>query len=151
MGGLETNANNQLLVDHTLRTTRDQRIFAMGDCCTCPQHGTGKPVPPRAQAAHQMADTVYQNIRRDLAGLPAREFTYRDHGSLVSLSRYSTVGSLMGALVGGRLAVEGRLARLAYVSLYQMHLLAIHGWFRGLAMIVIGQVNQVIRPRLKLH
>jgi NADH dehydrogenase len=57
----------------------------------------------------------------------------------------------MGALVGGRLAVEGRLARLAYVSLYQMHLLAIHGWFRGLAMIVIGQVNQVIRPRLKLH
>jgi NADH dehydrogenase len=32
-----------------------------------------------------------------------------------------------------------------------MHLLAIHGWLRGLAMIAIGHVNHVIRPRLKLH
>jgi NADH dehydrogenase len=28
----------------------------------------------------------------------------------------------MGALIGGRLAIEGRLARFVYVSLYQMHL-----------------------------
>jgi NADH dehydrogenase len=57
----------------------------------------------------------------------------------------------MGGLIGGKLAIEGRLARLVYVSLYQMHLLAIHGWLRGLAMIAIGHVNHVIRPRLKLH
>ena len=59
--------------------------------------------------------------------------------------------ALMGNLVGGRMAVEGRLARLVYVSLYQMHLLTIHGWLRGLGMIVMGHVNHVIRPRLKLH
>jgi NADH dehydrogenase len=57
----------------------------------------------------------------------------------------------MGALIGGKLAIEGRLARLVYVGLYQMHLLAIHGWLRGIALIVIGHVNAVIRPRLKLH
>jgi NADH dehydrogenase len=67
------------------------------------------------------------------------------------LSEFSTVGSLMGNLVGGRMAVEGRLARFVYVSLYRMHLLAIHGWLRGLAMIAIGHVNQIIRPKLKLH
>jgi NADH dehydrogenase len=79
------------------------------------------------------------------------DFVYHDHGSLVSLSRYSTVGSLMGGLIGGKLAIEGRLARFVYVSLYQMHLIAIHGWLRGLALIVVGHVNHVIRPRLKLH
>jgi NADH:ubiquinone reductase (H+-translocating) len=57
----------------------------------------------------------------------------------------------MGNLVGGRMAIEGRLARIIYVSLYRMHLLAIHGWAKGFALILVGHVNQVVRPRLKLH
>jgi len=32
-----------------------------------------------------------------------------------------------------------------------MHVLAIHGWIKGLTLIAMGHVNQVIRPRLKLH
>jgi NADH dehydrogenase len=151
IAGLQTDRDNRLVVNETLLTTRDERIFALGDCCACPQPGSDKPVPPRAQAAHQMADTVYSNLCRAIDGDELVRFRYRDFGSLVSLSHYSTVGSLMGGLIGGRLAIEGRLARLVYVSLYQMHLLAIHGWLRGLAMIAIGHVNHVIRPRLKLH
>ena len=151
IGGLETNANNQLVVLPTLQTTRDPRVFALGDCCSCTLEGQERPIPPRAQAAHQMATTVYRNIRNLLAGRKLESFAYKDHGSLVSLSRYSTVGSLMGNLVGGRMAIEGRLARLVYVSLYRMHLRAIHGWIKGVALIVIGHVNQVIRPKLKLH
>lgn len=150
IGGLETNANKQLAVLPTLQTTRDDRIFALGDCSACPQDD-GKVVPPRAQAAHQMADTAFANICALIENAPLKPFTYKDHGSLVSLSRYSTVGSLMGGLIGGKLAIEGRLARLVYIGLYQMHLLAIHGWLRGVALIVIGHVNAVIRPRLKLH
>ena len=69
----------------------------------------------------------------------------------MSLSRFSTVGSLMGNLVGGRMAIEGRLARMIYVSLYRMHLVAIHGWIKGVALILVGHVNRVVRPRLKLH
>jgi NADH dehydrogenase len=80
-----------------------------------------------------------------------RNYVYRDYGSLVSLSRYSTVGSLMGNLVGGRMAIEGRLARFVYMSLYRMHLLAIHGWLRGTALILVGHVSRILRPRLKLH
>jgi NADH dehydrogenase len=151
MDGLETNRWSQLVVTPTLQTTRDPRIFAIGDCCSCTLPGTDRAVPPRAQAAHQMADTVYFNIRRMLRGNKLRDFVYRDHGSLVSLSRFSTVGSLMGNLVGGAMAIEGRLARLAYQSLYQMHLLAIHGKLKGMALIALGQVNAIIRPRMKLH
>jgi len=57
----------------------------------------------------------------------------------------------MGNLVGGKMAIEGRLARLVYTSLYRLHLFAIHGWLRGLGLILIGKVNQVVRPRLKVH
>ena len=151
IGGLETNRSNQLVVTPTLQTTRDDRIFALGDCCACPRPDCDQPVPPRAQAAHQMADAVHRNLRRLLAGKPPEPYVYRDHGSLVSLSRFSTVGSLMGKLIGGRMAVEGRLARFVYLSLYRMHLIAIHGWLRGVLLIAIGRVNQVVRPRLKLH
>ena len=151
IGGLETDRDNRLVVRQTLQTTRDDHVFAIGDCCACGQKGSDRPVPPRAQAAHQMADTLYLNLRRAIDGEPLKDFRYQDFGSLVSLSHYSTVGSLMGGLIGGKLAIEGRLARLVYVSLYQMHLVAIHGWLRGLAMIVVGHVNAVIRPRLKLH
>ena len=151
IGGLETNPNNQLLVKSTLQTTLDDRIFALGDCCSCINSATGRPVPPRAQAAHQMATSVFHNLVRLLDSGPLRPFVYHDHGSLVSISRFSTVGSLMGNLVGGRMAIEGRLARFVYVSLYRMHLIAIHGWLRGVGLIVIGRVNTIIRPRLKLH
>ncbi|MBT2133787.1 NAD(P)/FAD-dependent oxidoreductase [Croceibacterium sp. LX-88] len=148
---LETNRINQLVVKETLQTTRDPRIFAMGDCCSCMLPGRTAPVPPRAQAAHQMARTVFDNLVRDMNGKPLKPFVYHDHGSLVSLSRFSTVGSLMGSLVGGRMAIEGRLARLVYTSLYRMHLVAIHGWLKGSALILVGQVNRIVRPRLKLH
>ena len=107
--------------------------------------------PPRAQAPHQMATCAYRNLVRLMAGKPLHDFHYHDHGSLVSLSRFSTVGSLMGNLVGGRMAIEGRLARFVYTSLYRMHLIAIHGWWKGLALLAVGRVNAIVRPRLKLH
>jgi NADH dehydrogenase len=149
--GLEVNRNNQFVVQPTLQATRDPRIFAIGDCASCLLPGRERPVPPRAQAAHQMARATYRNLVRIMKGKEPRPFVYHDHGSLVSLSRFSTVGSLMGNLVGGRMAIEGRLARFVYTSLYRMHLIAIHGWWRGLALIAVGHINMIIRPRLKLH
>ena len=151
MDGLEVTRSNQLVVLPTLQTTRDARIFAIGDCCHFQPEGADKPAPPRAQTAHQMAATALTNILRLVKGEPLEAFVYRDRGSLVSLSRFSTVGSLMGNLVGGRMAIEGRLARLVYLSLYNMHLLAIHGWLKGAALIAVGHANQVVRPKLKLH
>ncbi|HUQ13330.1 MAG TPA: NAD(P)/FAD-dependent oxidoreductase [Novosphingobium sp.] len=151
IGGLETTANCSLVVSETLQTTRDPRIFAIGDCAHFVPKGEARAVPPRAQAAHQMANTAYRNLLALMTGKPLRCFVYRDHGSLVSLSRFSTVGSLMGNLIGGRMAIEGRLARLVYKSLYRMHLIGVHGWARGISLLLIGRVNHIVRPRLKLH
>src|SRR5690606_27579660 len=109
------------------------------------------PVPPRAQSAHQMASVCYQNICAEINGRTLKVFRYKDHGSLVSLSGYSTVGSLMGNLSGGSLFIEGRLARLVYVSLYRMHQIAVHGYLKTLLVMLSGSINRWLKPRLKLH
>ncbi|MEM6474873.1 MAG: NAD(P)/FAD-dependent oxidoreductase [Pseudomonadota bacterium] len=149
--GLKTNPRNQIIVTETMQSETDPHIFALGDCCSFTPEGGQSPIPPRAQAAHQMADTVFDNLVRIQKGKPLKSFVYKDNGSLVSLSRFSTVGSLMGNLVGGAMAVEGRAARFIYTSLYRMHLIGIHGWLKGLGLMLIGRVNRIVRPRLKLH
>ncbi|MGB2537482.1 NAD(P)/FAD-dependent oxidoreductase [Hafnia paralvei] len=150
IGGLETNRINQLVVEPTLQTTRDPNIFAIGDCASCPQPSGGF-VPPRAQAAHQMASRCYANILAQLKGGNMKPYIYKDHGSLVSLSKFSTVGSLMGNLMRGSMMVEGRIARMVYISLYRMHQIALHGYIKTGLMMLVGGINRVIRPRLKLH
>jgi NADH dehydrogenase len=151
MGDLELTRGNQIVVRPTLQSTNDDRIYALGDCASCMLPDRDRPIPPRAQSAHQMASLIFTNLVRAQVGQPLRNFVYQDHGSLVSLSRFSTVGSLMGNLVGGRMRVDGWIARTVYMSLYRMHLIAIHGWWRGFALIMIGHVNQIVRPKLKLH
>ncbi len=147
---LETNRINQLVVTDTLQTTRDKDIFVIGDLAQCTQKD-GSFVPPRAQAAHQMASQSYKNIVAKLNNKPLKSYVYKDHGSLVSLSRFSTVGSLMGNLTKGSMMVEGRIARVVYISLYRMHQMALHGMFKTALMMLVGRINRVLRPNLKLH
>lgn len=150
IAGSETNRINQLVVKGTLQTTRDDDIFVIGDLAQCTQPD-GSFVPPRAQAAHQMASQAFSNIVAKLNGRELKNYVYKDHGSLVSLSRFSTVGSLMGNLTKGSMMVEGRIARVVYISLYRMHLMALHGVFKTGLMMLVGRINRVLRPNLKLH
>jgi NADH dehydrogenase len=147
--GLEVNRINQLVVAPTLLTS-DPHIFALGDCCACPA-GDGRNVPPRAQSAQQMAKALARNIEHALRGEPLADFLYRDRGSLVSLSRFSSVGSLMGNLKSGNFFIEGWLARIMYVSLYRLHQAELYGWPRTLMLLLAGRFNKLLRPRMKLH
>lgn len=150
IAGLETNRINQLVVKPTLQTTRDDDVFVIGDLASCQQED-GSFVPPRAQAAHQMASRVYRNIVAKLNDQELKNYVYKDYGSLVSLSRFSTVGSLMGNLTKGSMMIEGRIARIVYISLYRMHLVALHGYFKTGLIMLVGRINRVLRPNLKLH
>jgi NADH:ubiquinone reductase (H+-translocating) len=155
IGGLETNHVNQLLVLSTLQSTRDPRIFAMGDCAACPwpeaNNGKGGIVPPRAQAAHQQSSHLFSQINQIIEGKTLKPYQYRDFGSLVSLGEYSSVGSMMGGLIGGSLMVEGLFAKLMYISLYKLHQLALHGWVK----VFLDTVSRLIHRRthsiVKLH
>jgi len=153
LAGLETNRLNQLVVTPTLQTTRDERIFAIGDCGAAPWLGreAGVLVPPRAQAAHQQASHLVKQLQRRLRGQPLKPWQYRDFGSLVSLGEYSTVGNLMGSLVGGNLWVEGLFARTVYLSLYKMHQVALHGWWKTALGSASRWITLSTEPRVKLH
>lgn len=151
IAGLETNRINQLVVRATLETTRDPSIFAIGDCAACPWLGRDRPVPPRAQAAHQQASHMVGQIRRRLKGEPLGDWRYRDFGSLLSLGEYSTIGSLMGFLVGGSLFIEGLFARLMYNSLYKMHELALHGPAKVALDTLARLITRRTEPQVKLH
>ncbi|MEI8363153.1 MAG: NAD(P)/FAD-dependent oxidoreductase [Betaproteobacteria bacterium] len=151
--GLETNRINQLTVHRTLQTTRDENIFAFGDCAACPVLGKAdETVPPRAQAAHQQASMLFKTVKCRIVGkrdLP--EYTYRDYGSLVNLGRYSTVGSLMGSITGGSLFIEGMFARIMYKSLYKMHLMALHGFWSMALQTLARIITRRTESQVKLH
>jgi NADH:ubiquinone reductase (H+-translocating) len=155
IGGLESNRINQLVVRQTLQTTRDEHIFALGDCAACAwpeaNQGQGGFVPPRAQAAHQQATHIFGQIKRRLAERPLSDYRYRDFGSLVSLGEFSTVGNMMGGLVGGSLMVEGRFARMMYLSLYKMHELALHGFAKVALDTLARLIVRRTEPHVKLH
>ncbi len=150
IGIFDVTRNNQIKVNQYLQTSVNNDIFVIGDCCAFTQED-GTQVPPRAQSAHQMAQCVERNLIATLKKQPLSIFTYSDHGSLVNLSRYSTVGSLMGNLTSNSFFIEGKIARFMYISLYRMHQRAIHGSAKTFALWISEKVLRVVRPKMKLH
>ncbi len=137
--GLPLNKAGQIQVTDRLNVAGLDNIHAIGDCAACPG-ADGRPVPPRAQAAHQQADYLYAAFLRRARGEAPRDkpFVYRDHGSLVSIGQQTTVGSLMGSLKGLSWFVEGFYARIMYMSLHLLHHQAILGTLRT-GMLAMGR------------
>jgi|SRR5579862_129464 len=146
LDGLETDRINRLVVRPTLQTTRDDDIFAIGDCADCILPGATEPLPPRAQTAHQQADFMVRVIKARLRGAPLPQFTYRDLGSLVALADYDTLGVLFQ-----NVKLQGLIARLAYRSLHKRHLQALHGNFKVALDTLAKSITRRTEPRIKLH
>jgi NADH dehydrogenase len=151
LDGLPVNRLGQLVVRRTLQTEIDDNIFALGDCAACQWPGNERNVPPRAQAAHQQATFLLKAIAARLDSRPLPEFTYRDFGSLVSLGHFSAVGNLMGGVIGGNMLIEGLFARFMYMSLYRLHVAALHGYPRMVLDTFAHWLRRTTLPRVKLH
>jgi NADH dehydrogenase len=150
LGGLETNRANQVVVHPTLQSTRDENVYAIGDCAAAPWKD-GRNVPPRAQSAHQMASHLVKTIERRLRGEPATPYRYRDFGSLVSLGDSDTMGQIMGIISSEKFRVEGWIARFVYVSLYRQHIWALHGFWRMALDTLARMLRRQVDPKVKLH
>ena len=150
--GLPVNRGGQIEVDAHLRVKGVPGVFALGDCAACIDE-SGKPVPPRAQAAHQQADYLRKNFLRIAAGKPVddKPYRYRDYGSLVSLGKTTSVGNLMGSLRGASWFVEGMVARLMYTSLHLMHHQAVLGSMRTGVLAIARFLIRRTTPLVKLH
>jgi NADH dehydrogenase len=154
IAGLKTNHLNQLEVLSSLQTTEDENIFAFGDCAACPIYpGAKEMVPPRAQSAHQQASLLFKSMKKIISGKKDKlpNYIYKDYGSLVNLGHYSTVGNLMGSLMGGSMFIEGIIARFMYLMLYQMHLMALHGVVNVVFRLLAKVITRRTETRVKLH
>lgn len=148
--GLPTDRLGRIEVTPELQVKGRPEVYAIGDCCAFVD-ADGTEVPPRAQAAHQMASIAARNIVAEHRGKPLKPFVYQDFGSLVSLSKFSTVGNLMGNLMRGTVFIEGWMARMVYLSLYRMHQRAVHGTFTTLLIMIGDRIYRATRAEIKLH
>jgi len=150
--GLPTSRGGQVEVDSALAVKGVAHVYALGDCAACID-GNGKPVPPRAQAAHQQADFLLKRFMAESKGktLPTAPYRYRDYGSLVSIGHATTVGNLMGSLKGLSWFVEGFIARVMYKSLHMMHDQAVLGSLRTGVLTIARYLIRRSTPLVKLH
>jgi len=150
--GLPTAKGGQVEVDAHLRVKGADDIYALGDCAACVD-GQGNAVPPRAQAAHQQADYLVTTFIRKAKGEApqASPYEYRDYGSLVSVGRDTSVGSLMGSLRGASWFVQGTMARMMYTSLHLMHHRAVLGTMRTGVLALARFLVRRATPLVKLH
>ena len=153
--GLSVTDRNQIIINENLQVPEHPDIYAIGDCAACPWPGhPGLFVPPRAQAAHQQANHMLKSIGRLLQGQQPLPYHYRDYGTLVNLSQYSTIGNLMGNVVHRwhlNVFIEGYIARLFYLSLYKMHQVALQGVIRTLLQTMADWMRRGLKPLVKLH
>jgi len=94
---------------------------------------------------------LYCTLVRRFDGKLPEPFTYRDFGSLVSLGKFSTVGSLMGSVMRGSVMVEGYFAKLMYLSLYKMHEFALYGFTKVFLDTLARVITRRTEPHVKLH
>jgi NADH dehydrogenase len=147
--GLSVNHLKKIMVDASLRSTCDSRIYALGDCANyvCPIKG---PTPPRAQVAHQQAMFLADLLaRKDDTVRP--DFRYHDYGSLISLGQQAAVGALTGPVSGRSYRVGGPMASVLYRLLYQKHLLQLHGTVPMLTHTLAGWLRARVLPPVRLH
>ena len=122
LDGLELDKADRLVLRPTLQTTRDDNVFALGDCAICTPLQDRHPVPPTAQAAQQQARLLARSLPHRLRGIPLRNFRYHDRGALVSIGQRRAVASLAGLVSGQRFTLEGTLARMSYEAVHRRHL-----------------------------
>ncbi|WP_170403454.1 NAD(P)/FAD-dependent oxidoreductase [Ruegeria arenilitoris] len=140
-----------LAVRETLQVENAEGIWALGDCARLVDAGVGRPLPPKAQVASQQAEHLATELCRVLlSSAKPRPFRHQDRGSLVNLGGHSTIGQMMGNLMGSQ-TIDGWFARRAYKMLYRRHQLILHGNVRGSLLIASELLRERVHPRLKLH
>lgn len=144
---LENSRSNQLVVTSSLQTTRDECIFAIGDCASSPKPEGGF-TPPTAQAAHQMAKICAHNIMAYLNQAPMKAFKYKDKGTIISLAH--TAQGVVSTIGNSTMIIKGAPAYMIYRMLYRMHQAALYGICKTVRLTMANRIMRRIRPTLKM-
>jgi NADH dehydrogenase len=99
----ETDRAGRVFVQPDLSLADNKNIFVIGDMASLKQKN-GDPVPGLAPAAMQMGDHAAENIIRDLAEKPRRDFRYVDKGTMATIGRRRAIADLRGWKFSGFIA-----------------------------------------------
>ena len=102
--GASADASGWIRPDATFAVPGMGRVWALGDCASIIDPGTGKPFPSTAQHAVREGPHAARNVLAVLDGGHAKPFGYGQQGMLVSLGRFKGVGEVLGIKVSGLLA-----------------------------------------------
>jgi len=150
--GLTVARGKRVAVDARLACTGVDGIYALGDCAAAPGADGRGTLPPTAQVAHQQAAYLARALRDLEAGREPRPFVYQQRGMLVSLGEGDAVAELPPlSKQSGKLTSRGFMAKFLYVSLFHMHRVTLHGWWRAVSLFVADRLRGVSLPPVKLH
>ncbi|WP_392558956.1 NAD(P)/FAD-dependent oxidoreductase [Orbus mooreae] len=147
IAGLETNRANQLVVKPTLQTSRDDAIFAIGDCA-CSAKPEGGFTPATAQAAHQMASICAKNLIALVNGNKLSTFAYNNKGTIISLA--NTAQGVVTTIGKNQMGVKGWMASCIYKMLYRFHQVALFGIFKTYRLIRANKVYRTARTTVNM-
>lgn len=152
LAGLKLSPGKRIIVDDHLACAGVSDIFAIGDCASAPSHIGSTTVPPTAQVAHQQAAYLAKVLERRLTNSTTGPFRYQPRGTLVSLGQGGAAGEFPALRRDQSVfPAHGTIAKLLYVSLYHMHRVALHGWFRATALFLADRLRRTTLPPVKLH
>lgn len=144
--GLSLDKIGRIKVYATLQSIDDPNIFAFGDCAHCQPVAYQPALGPRAQVASQQAHFLVDAILAKIKAKAQPMFIFNDKGSLVSLSKNSAIGQLMG-----NVHVEGFFAKTMYQSLYRIHQAEVLGYTRASLLTARDFFGKGSSPLVKLH
>lgn len=116
--GVPLDKAKRVIVNPDLSIPNHKNVFVIGDMASFTMED-GKQVPGVAPAAMQMADVAVENIFRDLANKPRKNFRYNDKGSMATIGRNRAIAEI------GRIKLSGFIAWLAWLL---VHLIALIGF-----------------------
>ncbi|MEN3792708.1 FAD-dependent oxidoreductase [Fulvimarina sp. MAC3] len=147
----EMDKKGRISVDGKLRTTVDDRVYALGDAASFKSEPDAAPLPPTAQCASQQATYLASALPRAIAGGTPNDFKYDDKGRLLSLASGGSVGSISLFRSKNDILVHGQFARAAYDSIQRRHQWSVLGYLKGTVAIFADSISPTKGPALKLH
>ncbi len=115
--GTPTGRGGRIVVEPGLSVPGHPEVYAIGDIAASPDQD-GTPLPQVAQPAIQGGKHVARQILRQLDGLPAEPFRYRDKGQMATIGRHDAVTELAN---GWRLS--GPIGWMAWLGLHLVYLM----------------------------
>ncbi|HEU4723659.1 MAG TPA: NAD(P)/FAD-dependent oxidoreductase [Candidatus Eisenbacteria bacterium] len=105
---LSFHRDGRVIVDEQLRPHRAEGgvledVYVLGDCAASPRPD-GRFQPALSQTAIAMGGQIGETLRRRAHGQEPLPFRFKDAGYIISLGKHSSVVSLFGVSISGKLA-----------------------------------------------